>query len=63
MSVFLKSLHQQIELIKSLPLSLGTDGELDQLNQALSVLYAHSMDERIDGQLIKLLCSIRLEPV
>ncbi len=62
-SVFLISLHQQIEHVKSLPLSLGTDGELDQLNRALSVFYAHSMDERFDEQLIKLLCSIRLEPV
>ncbi|KAK0193273.1 hypothetical protein F5146DRAFT_1029868 [Armillaria mellea] len=62
-SVFLISLHQQIEQIKSLPLSLGIDGQLDQLNLALTVLYAHSMDERRNEELTKLLSSIRLEPV
>ncbi|KAK0444152.1 hypothetical protein EV421DRAFT_495005 [Armillaria borealis] len=64
---FLRSLHEQIEHIKSLVLSPGADGELDEslklYRRALEVLYTHSMDERSNRQITDLLSSIRLGPV
>ncbi|SJK99405.1 uncharacterized protein ARMOST_02703 [Armillaria ostoyae] len=64
---FLRSLHEQIEHIKSLVLSPGADSELDEslklYRRALEVLYTHSMDERSNRQIIDLLSSIRLGPV